>query len=210
MQSIQIRLNNVRGSFLDIRNAYTPATGDAKYKGNFIGLPDSTIVFTIDEKEHTLPFTDLPKVIERLCKDEWNNASPPKLENYAFCKADGTVGTRKPVIDDEGEYYSGYDADTYYVIASLKQKVAPAGPVIVDQLKQILPAEMGHPVAGDIINVKIRLFAYLYEKQKGISAALEAIQMVKIGEPFGAKPADASGFDELEVDEETFAEDPNF
>ena len=203
MTTLPIRLNGVRASFLDIRSPYTPPSGDAKFKGNFIGLPDSTVTANPKtDKEKTYPFSEFQKLLDALRNEEWGNPNPPKLENYAYAKADGTNSARKPVTDVDGNYYDGYDADTCYIVASMKAEKSPEGPMIVDQLKQPMPAETGHPIAGDIVNANINLFSYVYNNQKGVSASLVAIQYVKAGEPFGAKPADASSFDEVEVEDE--------
>ena len=196
---MQIRIRNSRASFLNIRQPYTPKTGDSKFTGNFICADDTEV--SLDGGKTWLPHAGaMERAILQLCHDKWNGKITPKLENYAYCKADGS-GTRDKYVNDDGEYYEGYSADTMFFVAGVKVKDRPGGPLIIDQKRNPLPAEAGHPISGDYVNTIINLFAYEWDGKKGISASLEGIQYLRQGEPFGAKAVEASAFDEEEVEE---------
>lgn len=197
---MQVKLKNVRMSFANIRKPYVPKTGDQKYTFSGICSGDTKIDVTIDGKKLLLPHTEFSKVLDAVCKDKWGK-TPAKLEMYAYARADQQVGSRGAKINEDGDYYDGYDEDTWFFAAGVKVADAPDGVLIVDQKREPLPASAGHPVNGDYVNAILNLFAYEYEGKKGISASIEAIQYLRKGEPFGAAKASAEAFDE-ELEEE--------
>lgn len=206
---MQIKIKDTRGSFLSIRQPYTPKNGDAKFTGNFIVSEDTTVTTKVGGETITGTAKDvMNKVIPALCKEKWGKV-PAKLENYVFCKADGS-GTRDAYTNDDGDYYDGYSEDTWYFAAGTKQRDKPNGILIVDQKRMQLPPEAGHPVSGDYVNVILNVFAYEYEGKKGVSASLEGVQYLREGEPFGAGSVSADAFDEEEVEEEAEDDDVNF
>ena len=193
---MQIKIKNARASFLNIRQPYSPKTGEPKFTGNFICNDETTV--SLDGGKTWQPYADAMNIaLTQLCKDKWNGKVPAKMENYVYCKADGS-GTRDAYVNDE---------ETRFFVAGVKVKDRPHGPLIIDQKRLPLPAESGHPVSGDYVNVILNLFAYEWEGKKGVSGSLEGIQYLREGEPFGAKAVESSAFDEEEVDEAEGAED---
>lgn len=199
---MNIRVKNVRGSYLKLRQAEVPPSGqgEAKFSGNFIGSDDSTV--SIDGGKTWKPFVaGMEEAIEKTMKARFNGKVPVKMENWAFAKADGS-GTRNMMADDDGVYKDGYTAETYYLVATKTESKSPGGIKVFDQLRQPLPAESGRPVSGDYINVNIYLHAYDSPGNgKGVTAFLEAVQFLKAGEPFGSAPVTGDAFDEEEVEE---------
>jgi hypothetical protein len=199
---MQVKIKNVRLSFSNLRKPYTPKTGDPKYTFTGICSADSTVEATIDDKKVTVPSTDFEKVIlAALCKDKWGK-TPGKLEMYAYSKADQQVGSRGPKVNEDGDYYEGYDASTMFFSAGTKVADAPNGVLIVDQKRQPLPASSGMPNNGDFVNAILNIFAYEYEGKKGISASIEAVQYLRKGEPFGAAKVTVDAFDDEDMEEE--------
>lgn len=199
---MQIKIKNARLSFANIRKPFVPKTGDPKYTASFICGPDTKIEVELNGTKVLLPHDKgMAKVIESLATDKWKKV-PGRMELYIYAKADQQVGSRGPRVDDDGEFYDGYDKDTMFFSAGTKVEDAPAGILIVDQRKQVLPASSGHPVSGDYVNAIINAFAYEYEGKKGISASLEGVQYLRKGEPFGASKIDENAFDEEELEDE--------
>jgi hypothetical protein len=190
-------------SFASIRKPYVPKTGDAKFSFNGICSDESKIEITKDDKSKVLlPHTDFQKVIDKVCRDKWGK-TPANLVLYAYNRADKEVGARGAKVNEDGDYYDGYTADTMFFAAATKVVDAPEGILIIDQKREPLPASKGHPVNGDYVNAVINVFAFEYEGKKGLSASLEGIQYLRKGEPFGAPKADKSAFDdELEDEDE--------
>lgn len=207
---MQIKIKNCRLSFANIRKPYVPKNGkgDPKFTASGICSNETMIEVTIADKKHILHHSEMGKVIARMCKDKWGKEIPAaKLFTYVYARADQQVDSRGPKINEDGDYYDGYTEDTFYFAASTKVEDAPEGILIVDQLRNKLPASSGHPVSGDYVNLIINAFAYEYEGKKGISASLEGVQYLRKGEPFGASKLDPSSFDEEEVDDTDDGED---
>lgn len=159
-------------------------------------------------KKHTVPHTDFLSVVVPLIWAE-KGLTEPKTPyfNYAYARADQQIGMRSPKIDPKtGDYYAGYQADTCYFYGKTDADKNPKMPIIVDQARVDMPAEMGHPVSGDY--VVLLLSAYIFGKgaKRGLSASYNGTQFLRAGEPFGAASATADAFDEQEV-EATAGED---
>jgi len=198
---MQIKIKNCRLSFSNIRKPYTPKTGDPKYTFTGICSADTTVEATVDGKKIVVPSTQFEKVIlASLCKEKWGK-TPGKLEMYAYSRADQQIGSRGPKKNEDGEYYEGYDENTWFFSAGTKVDDAPAGILVVDQKRQPLPASSGMPNNGDYVNAIINIFAYEYEGKKGISASLEAIQYLRKGESFGTAKVTVDAFDDEDMDE---------
>jgi hypothetical protein len=209
---MQIQVKYVRASFLNIFQPYTPATGDAKYGATGICDENTRVVFTHEGKKQDIPYSDFSKVVlPILTKEKGWNKVPKVLTNYAFARADETVGSRGPKISNKTEeYYDGYTEETYFFTGSTKVEKMPNGPLIIDQKRMSLRAANGKPISGDVVNLLLNVFMYEYEKKKGVSASFEGIQYVRKGEHFGAAPAEPSAFDEEELEEGDEGEDEGF
>jgi len=200
---MQVQIKNCRMSFSDIRKAYQPKTGDPKFTFSGICSDDTQIIVTNAKGEKkTLPHTAMEQIIEQICKDAFGGKMPPKLQRFAYCRADQEVGSRGARIDKDGDFYEGYEADTMYFSAGTKVEDAPDGILIIDQKRNPLPASKGHPVNGDYVNAIIDVFAFEFEGKKGVSASLEGIQFVRKGEPFGNSKLEATAFDEEELEDD--------
>jgi len=207
---MQIKAKNVRMSFADLRKPYRPKTGAAKFNVNGVCSDESTFEYTkADGSKAVLPHSDFSKIIDKLCKDKWGK-TPAVLQLYAYNRADTPVGPRGAKINSDGEFYTGYEADTMFFACSTKEEDAPEGIMVVDQKRQPLPASKGHPVNGDYINLVLNVYAFEYEGKKGVSASLEGVQFLRKGEPFGAAKIDKdTAFDDEldELDEDELEDD---
>ncbi len=204
---MRIQIKNCRLSFASLRKPYVPKVGDPKFTFNGICSADTKIVVTAkDGSKKVLPHTAMDKVLDAVCKEKWGK-TPAKLENYAYNRADTAVGSRQPRINEDGDFYDGYEADTMFFSAGVKQADKPQGVPIFDQKREPLPAESGHPINGDYVNAIINLFAYEYEGKKGISASIEGVQYLRKGEPFGSAGVDSKEFDEEELEDDDLDSD---
>jgi len=204
---MQIKIKNARLSFANHRKPFVPKTGEPKYTASFICGADTTIEVELDGKKQVLPHTAMGRVITKLATDKWKKMPARGLELFIYNRADASVGTRGPRVNEDGEFYDGYEADTFFFSAGTKVADAPDGILIVDQQRQKLPATSGHPVNGDYVNGIINAFAYEYEGKKGISASLEGIQYLRKGVPFGASKIDVNAFDEEELEDDAEEDD---
>lgn len=201
---MQIKIKNCRMSFSNLFTPWTPAGGDPKFTFNGICSDDTTVTVTnADGKQVTVPHTKFPEVIAQIVKEKWGKAIPAtKLQLFVYNRADTEVGSRGPRINDEGEYYEGYEADTMFFSAGTKVKDAPDGILVVDQKRNKLDASSPHPVNGDYVNAVLSVYAYEYEGKKGVSASIEGVQFLRKGEPFGAGKIEATAFDEEELEDD--------
>lgn len=205
---MQIKIKNARLSFASIRKPYVPKTGDPKFTASLICSEDTIVEFTVDGKKVDMDhYKGAERIIKLTCISKWGKV-PGKLELYVYSRADQQVGSRGPKVDEDGEFYDGYTAETYFFSAGTKVADSPDGPLIVGPDRKPLPATSGHPINGDYVNAVINVFAYEYEGKKGVSASLEGIQYLRKGVPFGASKITADAFDEEELeDDEEDADD---
>lgn len=181
----EVHLQNVRLSFADIykpaKDRKDPKTGEiikGKYNCNFLLNKDDT-----DGKAN---FKKVQKAAAEVKEAKWGK-NPPKLKPEKVCLRDGDL-----------EDYDGYEG-TYYVSASNNNK-----PVVVRRDRsEAVPGERGSPYSGCYVNAIVRLWAQDNEYGKRINASLEAVQYLKKGDAFGAKPIDPNEkFADLGDDEE--------
>lgn len=86
-------------------------------------------------------------------------------------------------------------------IITPKRREEQGAPLVMDQKKQIIPADAGKPYAGCYVNASIDVFCYT-KNGGGITAYLNGVQFVKDGEPLGVGATAASckdDFEELET-----------
>ena len=196
---MKIKIKNARLSFNDLFTAKSFDGGDAKFSGTFILSDDSTVV--VDGVAS--PYTKLADICQKVLIEKFGKA-PAKVENWLYNKADGTT-TRNPFTNEDGEYWAGFTADTWYVSANKKESQCRNGEMtVVDQLCQPLAANSGQMHSGVYVNAVIDVYAYETSKGKGVTGSLEGVQLVRAGEPMGMTVIDAvNEFDveEVEVDE---------
>lgn len=151
--------------------------------------------------KHCIPHSEF---IEKVMPLVWaeKGVPVPKVPflNYAYARADQTIGLRGPKIDSNtGEYYKGWKEDTFYFYGKTDADKTPVAPLIVDQKRQPLPAESGHPVSGDYVITLLSIYVFEMNKKLGVSASYNGMQYLRQGEGFGAATATPSAFDEQEV-----------
>ena len=200
IKTMKIKIKNVRLSFNDLFTPKAFQGGEAKYSGTFICSDDSTV--TVDGV--TSPHTKLKEICDNILKVKFGKA-PAKVENWLYNKADGS-GTRGEFTNEDGEYRAGFTADTWYISASKKESLCRNGEMnVVDQLRSPLTANSGRIHSGVYVNVVIDAYAYESARGgKGITGSLEAVQLLRAGEPMGMTVINAiDDFDdeEVEVDE---------
>lgn len=196
-------------SFSHIRTPQKPTQPDeaAKFKFNGIVSEDTRIVFTHNGKKLTAKISDMAKVEDLLLKEKFGQGVKRpaeaiwKANTFLFNRADQQVGSRSPKIDQEtGEFYEGYNEDTYFFAANSDQGDAP---LVIDQKCRALPATSGHPENGDFVNCIIDAYAFEYQGKKGLSGTIKGVQYLREGDKFGAaRGIDSSAFDEEELEEE--------
>ena len=153
-------------------------------------------------KRHITPYTEFNAKVMPLVWAEKGVPTPkvPYL-NYAFNRADATVGMRGPKIDSKtGDYYAGYEPDTWYFYGKTDADKTPVAPLVVDQNRAPLPAESGHPVSGDFVVVLISIYVFGKGNKMGVSASYNGMQYLREGEAFGATRATSESFDEQEAE----------
>lgn len=228
---MNIKIISSRLSFANHRTPYVsdpdPKTGKVSRSWNVNGICEDT-PFRYKGKEYTttmveyetggmkflIPHTEFMKEIIPLVWAEKGVAEPkvPYL-NYAYAKADQTIGLRMPKIDSKtGEYFAGYTADTYYFYGKTDADKNPTMPIIVDQGGEPLDASSGHPISGDYTVMLLSVYVFGTGNKMGVSASYNGMQYLRKGEAFGSAPATADAFDKLEVEvaEGDDAGDPNF
>lgn len=201
---MRVSVRNCQLSFADIRKP-KDFKGKITFNANGICSEDTTLIVTKDDNTVvTLGHRDAQRIINTVCTEKWGSV-PPKLKNWAYNKADGS-GTRDKYINKDGDYHEGYDADTWFFASKTLEERAPDGIMIVDQKRNPLPASKGHPVSGDYVTLLIDIYAFEdADGDKGVTASLQGVQMLKKGKPFGkSAPPQPSAFaeEELEDDDE--------
>jgi len=226
---MNIKIIGSRLSFANHRTPYVsdpdPKTGEIKrswlvncicedtlfrYKGK--EYQTTMVEYEKDGVKHLIPHTEfMDKVIPLVWAEKGVPVPKTPYLNYAYARADQTIGLRAPKIDAKtGDYYAGYSEDTYYFYGKTDADKVPKAPIIVDQSGAELDASSGHPVSGDYTVVLLSVYVFGTAPKLGVSASYNGMQYLRKGEPFGAAPVTADAFDKLEVDVEEDGEDPNF
>ena len=169
----EVILKDVRLSFAQIFRAKAFNDDDS-------GTPKFNCSFLIDKQKGKAAIDMVKAAIREAAKAKWGD-DIPKLKPDKFCLRDG-----------DNEEWDGY-AGCMYVSAS-----NPHRPTIVDRDRRPLTEDDGKPYSGCYVNAVIRVWAQDNKWGKRINASLEAIQFVRHGEAFGARPVDADEvFDDL-------------
>ena len=149
-----------------------------------------------------VPHGKMQEICEQVLKERFKSI-PAKAKNWVYNKADGST-TREEYVDPEGNFWSGFDSETFYISAAKQAKLCKGGKLtVLDQLKEAIEPQDQKIFSGCYVNAIIDVYAYETDGTKGVTASLEAIQLVKAGEPLGMTQIDAKEeFDEEEFEEE--------
>ena len=174
----EVILKDVRLSFAQIFRAKAFNDDDDG------GTPKFNCSFLIDKVKGKPAIDTVKAAIREVARAKWGD-DIPKLKPDKFCLRDG-----------DNEEWDGY-AGCMYVSASNARR-----PTIVDRDRRALSEDDGRAYSGCYVNAVIRVWAQDNKWGKRINASLEAIQFVRHGEAFGARPVDAEeAFDDLGDDE---------
>lgn len=211
---MKLMIQNARLSFCNIFTPRSHSEGQVEKFDVTLICSDETTVKLLGAENKGKPAVGHEllgsQIIPKVIKDKFGKLV--KVKNWAYNPADGS-GTRDAYTDNEGEYYSGIDEDSFLISANKKPgqiqrtKNNDAGQLLVlNQSKR--PAEAGDLASGDYVNVIIDVYACdIPGVGKIVSAALEGVQLIKEGERFGgASVVDGDDFEELETANE-FDED---
>lgn len=209
---MKFQLRNVRLGFFDLWKPKSIRGSAEKFSATLIASEDSEIRVTMpDGAKKTFPLLgDDPKkmVIWRLIgsviSEKWPALTPKakaKLDIWCWNKADGST-TRAEYTNDEGDYYGGFDAETWYATAAKRADKAPDGIQILDQKRRPIGEASGKIYSGCYVNVILDVYANEQDGDKTVSASLEGVQLLRAGERLGFTPTDAA----IEFDDEELPE----
>jgi hypothetical protein len=136
-------------------------------------IPRYEITMLFDPNE--VDVSPIQKAIDHVIKEKWKGKPPKKL--------------LIPLKDGDEKELEGY-AGMKYLAAWNRQRQ----PSVIDSAKNEIfdPQEIQ---AGYYCRAIIRAFAYENKFNKGVAFALEAVQLVREGETFGAPKANVDDFD---------------
>lgn len=198
---MKVILKNARLSFHDLFEARGFQGGDPKFSGTFICGKDTTVKFARDGEQVIESHEVLTELTATVLSDKFGKGKH-KADNWFYNKADGST-TRNKFSDKEDEYRNGVGSDTWYVTAAKREDKARNGKMtILDQRREAIDANSGLIYSGCYVNVILDVFGYEGGSGKGVTASLEAVQLLKDGESLaGGKAADpASDFDDEEIE----------
>lgn len=199
---MKIIIKNARLSFNDLWESKSINGGKPKFTSTLICLDETQLKFANKEgKQVTVPHGKMQEVCEHVLKEKFGKVNVARVDNWAYNKADGST-TRGEYVNDDGDYWAGFDAETFYISAGkLEAKCKGGEMTILDQRKEKIEANSGLLFSGCYVNAVIDVYAYDGDSGKGVTASLEAIQLLKKGEPLGITQIDgASEFDEEEIE----------
>jgi hypothetical protein len=124
--------------------------------------------------------SDLKKAADEAAKEKWGDKIPKNL--------------RMPFVDGDEKEYDGY-AGMVAIKANTKTK-----PQVVDRSKQPL-LDDSEFYGGCYARASVVAFAYDTAGNKGVSFALNNVQKLRDGEPFGSRTNADSDFDDLDDDD---------
>ena len=199
-----VQVKNARLGFHDLEKPKAVNDGDPKYSATLICSDDTEIIVTKpDGSKAKHPHTKFKNVVEAVLKGKWpaiKEGAKKKIKIWCYNQADGSYGCREEYTNDDGDYYAGFDEDTYYITAAKRGDKMPNGMTCLNQRKQPLAASAFY--SGCYVNAIVDVYAIERKDGNTISASLEGIQFVRNGEALGFVSVDAaSEFDEEEVDD---------
>ncbi len=186
---------------------------DTPFKYNGKTYNTTMVEYEANGAKHVIPHTEfLEKVMPLVWAEKGVPVPKVPYLNYSYARADQTIGMRGPKIDPKtGDYYGGWSADTFYFYGKTDADRVPVAPLVVDQNREPLPAESGHPVAGDFTVLLLSVYVFGKGNKMGVSSSYNGMQYLREGESFGAARATPDAFDEQEIaDPVEEGEDENF
>lgn len=194
----RVKLKNVRLSFPHLFEPQegmvdddTGKKGPDKYGASFL-IPKETA-----EGKATL--AAIKAAADGVKTEKWGK-NPPKLKPEKICLRDG-----------DQEDWDGYENHFYLTSSNTRQ------PVLIDRRKGVdgqwlrlldcngepVPGALELLYAGCYVNAVVSLWAQDNKHGKRINASLEAVQFLRHGEAFGAKPVNPDdSFDDDDVPDE--------
>lgn len=173
---MKVRLDNVRGAFLNLfeAKAFGDDAATAAYGGSFI-FPKTHPAFKL-----------VNEAIEAAAKEAWEGKASEVLRQLRA--ADKTClhdGNGKPD-------YDGFPGN-FFIAARNKSR-----PLIIDRDKSPLTQADGRPYAGCYVNATVDIWAQSNKWGKRVNATLSGVQFFKDGDAFsGAPPATPDDFEDL-------------
>lgn len=201
-----VQLLDVRLGFHDLATAKSISGGKPKFSATMILSEDSEMIVTkADGSKARHPASKMSSVIKAVIKAKFPalpEKAYAKIKNWCWSKADGSVGAREDYTNDDGDYWDGFDEDTFYVTAAKVESKSPGGIRCYDHKRKLIPATDGRIYSGTFVNVIIDVYANDRDDGRTVSASLEGVQLLRRGDPLGFTAVDAATeFDEVESDE---------
>jgi len=200
---MKVIVKNVRLSFNDLFTPKSINGGAPKYTATLICSDETKLRFANKEGEQVIvPHGKLQAVCEHVLKEKFGKL-PAKADNWVYNKADGST-TRDEYVNDDGDYWAGFDAETLYISAGKPEAKCKDGKMtVLDQRREPIAENSGLLFSGCYVNAVLDIYAYDGDSGKGVTASLEGIQLLRKGEPLGFTKIDVeSEFDEEEIDAE--------
>lgn len=142
--------------------------------------------------------------VEAVAKAKWKEKAPAIMKKL---REDGKVCyVRKPLTDDEGQVYDGFEG-MHAVNAGQSEK--KGAPKVLGRDREKLTQADGIPYSGCYVIPLLDFWAQDNQYGRRINAELKGVQFVKHGDAFGGSaPASPEEFEDLGVeDEEATTED---
>lgn len=206
---MKVIVKNARLSFNDLFKAKGINGGDPKFSATLICSDETKLKYKDGQSETRIVSHDtMQKICDHVLKEKFGKV-PAKSKNWAYNKADGST-TREEYTNDDGDFWAGFDGETWYISASKNEDRCKGGKMVVlDQRREPIEANSGLLFSGCYVNCVIDIYAFDNEKSgKGVTASLEGIQLLRKGEALGITQIDAAEeFDEEEIPDEGEADD---
>jgi hypothetical protein len=191
---MKVIILNARQSFF---NYFEPKAFDADSKPKF----DGTFICDADTKikvnGKVVSYSKLNEVSEQVMKEKWGKVV--KAKNWAYNKADGST-TREAQTNGDGEYYTGYTAETFFVSGSVAaEKLGQDGLKVYDKVKRKLSKTDGVIYSGCRVNAVVEIYAVETKHGNMICCELRGVQFAGDDEPFGGSMSDCE--DDFEFEE---------
>ena len=206
-----VQVKNCRLGFNKLAKAGSVGGSAAKFDATGICSDETTIVVTKEDGSKVKhPIGKMKAVIDAVLKAKFPSLSEParkKIKNWCYNKADGSFGAREEYTNDDGDYWNGFDAETWYVSAAKREDKARGGIKCYDQAKNLISSDDPRLYSGCYVNLLIDVYAMdgdpAKKTSKTVQASLEGVQLVRSGEPLGMSGVDAADeFDEEEVEDD--------
>lgn len=199
---------NARMSFADLHTPSSVKGSALAYSCTAICDKETKIKYTNDAGEtKVVGYEVFQKICDKVTKDKFGGKIPAKLKNWCFNKADGSTTRDEYINTKTGEFWAGFDKDTWYISAKKRADRVDGGIIpILDQEKNQIPPNSSKLFSGCRINMIVQVYA-TDKDGNSVQASLEAVQLKAKGEPLGRELIDAeSEFDNEEIPTEDMDE----